>query len=289
MAFANAWESLCGFEASGTLQAERALALELERMAIHTGDLSAISTDIAYQLGSSVFGRLRTPLINFFQEWCGNRFAKSLIRPGMTRFSFTSDLVARWKKVMEGYLPHFIEMGDKFFDLPSVLSRLERTGIVRTETSLEIGAVGMAARSSGIARDIRNTHPYGFYEGIRFQPVILSSGDVYARARLRFDEVKESAGLISQILESLHPAASPEKELKNPAPGSIVVSLTEGWRGEICHCVVTGETGELVHYKIKDPSLHNWLALALAVRKNEISDFPVCNKSFNLSYCGHDL
>ena len=74
-----------------------------------------------------------------------------------------------------------------------------------------------------------------------------------------------------------------------PAPDSFAISLVEGWRGEICHCAITNETGELVHYKIKDPSFHNWLALALAVRNNEISDFPISNKSFDLSYCGHDL
>lgn len=73
------------------------------------------------------------------------------------------------------------------------------------------------------------------------------------------------------------------------APGRLALSLVEGWRGEICHCALTGPHGELRHYKVKDPSFHNWMALALAVRNNEISDFPICNKSFNLSYCGHDL
>jgi Ni,Fe-hydrogenase III large subunit len=86
------------------------------------------------------------------------------------------------------------------------------------------------------------------------------------------------------------PASSPhQKDPGSPIPDSFVISLVEGWRGEICHCAITGSNGELLHYKIKDPSFHNWLGLALAVRKNEISDFPVCNKSFNLSYCGYDL
>jgi Ni,Fe-hydrogenase III large subunit len=287
-AFAHAWESLCGFKASEKLQFDRALALEHERIAIHTGDLSAICTDIAYQMGSSVFGRLRTPIINYFQEWCGNRLAKSLIRPGKTNFPYTPELAARWFEVIQAYRPHFTEMADEMFDMPSVLSRLEKTGVVTSETALKIGAVGMAARASGLLRDSRATHPSSDYKLPGFHPITGTSGDVYARAKLRYDEVLHSIGIITEMLHQM-PEKRPEEPMKNPAPDSFVISITEGWRGEICHCAVTGKNGELVHYKIKDPSFHNWLALALAVRNNEISDFPVCNKSFNLSYCGHDV
>jgi hypothetical protein len=104
-AFANVWESLCGYEPSEKLQFDRALALENERIAIHTGDLSALCTDIAYQLGSSVFGRLRTPIINYFQQWCGNRLAKSLIRPGKTNFPFTPELGQTWLRMIDGTTP----------------------------------------------------------------------------------------------------------------------------------------------------------------------------------------
>jgi len=288
-AFAQAWESLCGFEPSEKLKAERMLAAEIERVAIHTGDLSAICTDIAYQLGSSVFGRLRTPIINFFQQWCGNRLAKSLIRPGKTNFTFDANLADTLKEVITAYKPDFIEMAKEMFDLPSVLSRLERTGVVDTETARDIGAVGMAAKSSNLPRDIRASHPYGFYKNLNYKPRLNQTGDVYARTKLRYDEIIKSLELIELILDKMPELKDSEQTMQNPAPNSFVVSLTEGWRGEICHCAITNEDGELELYKIKDPSLHNWMALALAVRKNEISDFPVCNKSFNLSYCGHDL
>jgi Ni,Fe-hydrogenase III large subunit len=106
---------------------------------------------------------------------------------------------------------------------------------------------------------------------------------------LRKAEIVQSIGTIRKALDAM-PASSPhQKDPGSPIPDSFVISLVEGWRGEICHCAITGSNGELLHYKIKDPSFHNWLGLALAVRKNEISDFPVCNKSFNLSYCGYDL
>jgi Ni,Fe-hydrogenase III large subunit len=94
---------------------------------------------------------------------------------------------------------------------------------------------------------------------------------------------------VRKLIQDVPEIAEREPELGTPQPNSFALSLVEGWRGEICHCAITGGQGELVHYKVKDPSFHNWLALALAVRNNEISDFPICNKSFNLSYSGHDL
>jgi Ni,Fe-hydrogenase III large subunit len=288
-AFVNAWESLCGFIPPERLVIERAIALEMERMAVYTGDLSAICGDIAYQLGSSVFGRLRTPLINFFQEWCGNRFAKSLIRPGKTNFMLSQALAERWKQVISAYEPDLLEMYDEFSDLPSALARMERTGTVTKETAAEIGMVGMAARASALPRDVRASHPEGWFRYMDHEPLIKHHGDVYSRTQLRKAEIVQSIGTIRKALDAM-PASSPhQKDPGSPIPDSFAISLVEGWRGEICHCAITGSNGELLHYKIKDPSFHNWLGLALAVRKNEISDFPVCNKSFNLSYCGYDL
>jgi Ni,Fe-hydrogenase III large subunit len=289
VAFANLWESLCGYVPERMLGYSRTLALEHERIAIHTGDLSALCTDIAYQLGSSVFGRLRTPIINYFQIWCGNRLAKGLVRPGKTNFNFTHELADKWLETFESYLPDFIEMSNQVFDLPSALARLEKTGVVSAEVASSIGTVGMSARMSGINRDIRLSHPHDLYEAIKHEPVIMEAGDVSARAKMRYYEVLQSVNLIKSILPDLPSPSLNNVELKNPEPDSFVLSLVEGWRGEICHCAITDSKGDLLHYKIKDPSLHNWLALALAVRNNEISDFPISNKSFDLSYCGHDL
>ena len=288
-AFANLLESLCGFEPSRQLQLERAFALENERIAIHTGDLSGICTDIAYQLGNSVFGRLRTPVINYFQRWAGNRFAKGLIRPGKTNFHFTKELAQQWIEMISAYQPDFVEMANQTFDLPSVLSRIERTGIVEPETARKIGMVGMAARASNVPRDVRASHPWGYYNEIQYQPVTEPVGDVYCRARIRHDEILKSIDLMKQMIDTMDYTAQPSAPLANAAADSFAVSLVEGWRGEICHCAITDAQGNLLHYKIKDPSFHNWLGLALAVRNNEISDFPICNKSFDLSYSGHDL
>lgn len=288
-AFVNLWEGLCGFKASEDLKFSRTLAMELERIAVHTGDLSAMCTDIAYQLGSSVLGRLRTPVINYFQVWCGNRLAKGLIRAGKTNFPFNHTLGDNLYKLFDEYEPDFDEMISEAFSLPTVLARFEKTGVVTSEQVSSIGAVGMTARASGLNRDIRYSHPHDFYSSLNHKPIIKRHGDVFSRAQIRKEEIKQSIGYIKNLLTHIPEENSVRPGLLPPAPSSFIISLTEGWRGEICHCAITDENGELMHYKIKDPSLHNWLALALSVRNNEISDFPICNKSFDLSYCGHDL
>lgn len=288
-AFSNLWESLCGYTPTPDMVFSRTVAMELERIAMHTGGLSAICADIGYQLGSAVFGRLRTPLINFFQEWCGNRLAKCLIRPGANPFHFSTDLSARLEEVLQGYETDFAEMWNEFHKLPSVLARLEKTGVVARDVALSLGTVGMTARASGLMRDIRTTHPYGLYTVFSPGAITKHHGDVYSRVQIRHDEIVQSLHYLRRITRTPPPAALDAPTVPAPAPSQFAIALTEGWRGELCHCAITDQNGALSQYRIKDPSMHNWLALAQAARNNEISDFPICNKSFDLSYCGHDL
>lgn len=286
--FANLWESLCRFTPGRELNHARTLALELERIAMHTGDLGALCNDIGYQLGSAVLGRLRTPVLNFFQQWGGNRLAKGLIRPGKINYPFSARYAEMLAGILDSYENDFKEITGHAFHLPTVLSRFEKTGIVTTAQAVSIGAVGMAARASGLARDIRKSHPHDLYPELDHNPVIKRHGDVYSRVQVRKEEILQSIAYIRKLLGNL-PLAGSREDPGSPAPDSFSIALTEGWRGEICHCGITGRHGNLIHYKVTDPSLHNWMALALSVRNNEISDFPLCNKSFNLSYCGHDL
>jgi Ni,Fe-hydrogenase III large subunit len=288
-AFAYLLESLGGVTPDRELLYSRTIAQELERIAVHTGDLSAICTDIAYQLGSSVFGRLRTPIINFFQEWCGNRLAKGLVRPAYNPYPFTRTLADRLLSILDAFEPDFIEMNGELSKLPSSLSRFERTGMLSYDQLLSIGTVGMSARMNALVRDIRISHPYGLYNEFSHEPIIKHHGDVYSRVQIRKQEVIQSIGYLRKLLSDIPFPESGNEKSVSLKPDSFAISLTEGWRGEICHACITGQKGEMVIYKVKDPSFHNWLALALAVRNNEISDFPVSNKSFNLSYCGHDL
>lgn len=288
VAFVNLWESLCRYKPGRDLQLSRTIALELERIAVHTGDLSAMCTDVAYQLGSSVYGRLRTPVINYFQQWCGNRLAKGLIRVGKNNYPFTKALADELLILFDEYEKDFEEISEELFSLPSALARFEKTGVITIEQAATLGTVGMSARMSAIKRDIRYSHPHDLYPELQHQPLIKNHGDVHSRARLRKKEINQSIEYIRELIQNPRPAMQ-RGELADASPSSFTIALVEGWRGEICHCAITDDNGELIHYKIKDPSFHNWLALAIAVRNNEISDFPICNKSFDLSYCGHDL
>ena len=289
--FANAWEALCGHGISRRCRLERTLASELERIAIHTGDLGAICGDVAYQLGSAVYGRLRTPVINFMQRWCGNRLGKGCVRPFAQPFPFTKELGADLLGTLGAYERDFLELSAHVKHFPSVLARLERTGVLTQAQAEEIGAVGMAARASNLRRDVRASHPYLEYGWLGHNPVTKHHGDVLSRTQVRISEVEQSLEYARRLVAELEalPGENAAAAPRRAAANSMVVSLGEGWRGEICHVAVTDGRGELARYKIKDPSFHNWMALALAVRGNEISDFPICNKSFNLSYAGHDL
>ena len=289
VAFVNLWESLCNYLPARNLQLSRTLALELERVAVHTGDLSGMCTDVGYQLGSAIYGRLRTPVINYFQKWCGNRLAKGLIRAGKTNFPFTQDLASELTCMLNEYEKDFEEISEELFSLPSALARFEKTGVITTEQAATIGTVGMSARMSAINRDIRFSHPHNLYAELNHQAVIKHHGDVYSRAQIRKEEIRQSIRYIRQLLQNIPQENNNPEQLSSPQPNSFTITLVEGWRGEICHCAITDDSGELICYKIIDPSFHNWLAVALAVRNNEVSDFPICNKSFDLSYCGHDL
>ncbi|MBK5279279.1 MAG: NADH dehydrogenase subunit [Bacteroidia bacterium] len=293
--FAGLIESLAGISIQDRLNIERTIGLELERIAMHIGDLSNMCIGLAYQLGASVFGALRTPTINYSQLWCGNRFGKGLIRIGGTHYPLNVSLVEALEKYLNNFERRFITMAEKMFSLSSVLMRLENIGTVtKTQMSL-IGAVGMSARMTGIERDVRKSHPTGAYQKLPYAPVFdISTGDVWARAALRRKEIVASIDYIRELISMLKtnnetPAKPLFEDNIKLSSNLLSVSLIEGWRGEICHCAITNDQGKIQHYKIKDPSVHNWMALALSLRDLEISDFPINNKSYNLSYCGHDL
>ncbi len=295
LAYAMAVESLAGLTVTKRVSIERIIALELERIGVHIGDTAALCTDIAYQFGQVVNEALRTIIINTTQVWCGNRFSKGLIRPGGTNYPLTDEIMAEIIKNLKEVEERFLQVTDRIFSLPSVLGRFEGTGKLTTMQASLIGAVGMAAKSSGMYRDIRWSQPFSAYVDHPYEPVMLHKGDVWSRAMLRKLEVEKSMAVIRELLEEITKDENPESEVRHPdydlrlTPSSLAISLVEGWRGEICHIAITDPSGKLSHYKAKDPSFHNWMALALAVRNQEISDFPLCNKSFNLSYCGNDL
>ena len=287
-AYAMIVEALAGARVPARAHAIRGIALELERLANHAGDLGAIAGDVGYLPTASFCGRIRGEFLNLSAELCGSRFGRGLIVPGGVNFDVGADLAARIAKrisVAGDDLANAIEL---LWDSPSVMARLEGTGVVSEQTALELGLVGPAARASGLNRDIRRDHPFGIYSMSQLPVVTAKTGDVYARTLVRCLEAEKSLGFIQEQLAQL-PGVAVQYPVGQIGADTLAVALTEGWRGEVCHVALTDDRGRFARYKITDPSFHNWTGLAMALRGQQISDFPLCNKSFNLSYCGFDL
>jgi Ni,Fe-hydrogenase III large subunit len=266
----------------------RAVALELERLANHTGDLGALANDVGYLPTASYCGRIRGDFLNMTALLCGNRFGRGFVRPGGTAFDIDDSLRRMLKERLAQAKRDLTGAVNLLWNTSSVRARFENAGFVSRDICNSLGLVGVAARACGVERDVRAQFPFGHYVNARIPVSTCPAGNVYARALVRWQEIEYSLAFLEEQLHSLPPG--PVLKATGPADGSrIAVSMVEGWRGEICHVVSTDGQGKFGHYKIVDPSFHNWMGLALALRGQQISDFPLCNKSFNLSYCGHDL
>jgi len=288
-AYAMVLEALTGTEAPLRAQWLRAVALELERLANHTGDLGALANDVAFLPTAAACGKLRGDFLNLTAMICGNRFGRGLVRPGGSGHDLEAERAARLLEKLRVALVDVDEAAAWLWDANSVRARFEGTGLVTSEQGREMGLVGPAARASGLVRDVRFDHPAGWHRFAQIPVAVWPDGDVFARARVRWLEIQRSGKFLEEQL-----AAPPEGEVQadaggRPSPDALAVALVEGWRGEVCHVALTDGAGRFRRYKIVDPSFHNWTGLALAMRGQAISDFPLCNKSFNLSYCGFDL
>lgn len=287
-AYCMAMEALSGLSVPARAEAIRAVAAELERIANHTGDLGALAGDVGFLPTMSYCGRIRGDVLNMTAVLCGNRFGRGLVRPSGTAWDLDGALIETLQNRLTAIEKDVTGAVDLLFDTPSVLARFERTGPLSAEIARETGLVGVAARASGVDYDVRRDFSYGRYRSTQVPVAVESTGDCFARAHVRWLEIKASIAFIRQQLSDL--PAGPVASAAAPAKADMLaVSLTEGWRGEICHVTATDAEGRFLLYKVVDPSFHNWFGLALALRNQQISDFPLCNKSFNLSYCGHDL
>ncbi|BDG10410.1 hydrogenase large subunit [Anaeromyxobacter paludicola] len=288
LAHVSAVEALAGIEAPPRAQALRAVGLELERLANHVGDLGAIAGDVGFLPSASYLGALRAEFLNALAELCGNRFGKGLLAPGGVRFDLDPAETARLADRLSGAFAKVREAAGLLFRSPSARNRTDGTGALTRALCDELGLVGPCARACGAGRDVRRDHPAGHYRQDRPPVASADSGDVYARALVRLLEAERSAQFVDRTLQLL-PEGPARVTCPPPAPGHLAVALVEGWRGELAHVVTAGEGGRFARYAVVDPSFHDWAGLALALRGEQISDFPLCNKSFNLSYAGHDL
>lgn len=287
-AYASVMEALAGTEAPLQAQWLRGIALELERLANHTGDIGGLATDVAFLPTQSACGKIRGDFLNLTAMICGNRFGRTLVQPGGVRHGLDPERAAQLAERLRQALADTAQASAWFWDSASIRSRFENVGIVTPKQAGEIGLVGPPARACGLVRDVRYDHPAGWHRFTQAPVAVWPGGDISARARIRTLEIQRSGELLLEQLAN-PPDSSLSALISPPASDAIAVTLVEGWRGEVCHVAVTDEQGRFRKYKITDPSFHNWSGLALALRGTAISDFPICNKSFNLSYCGHDL
>ena len=288
-----ALEALTGRTPSFETEVLRGVALEMERIAIHVATLNGLATDIAFLQGTGTYGRLRTAVINASQRVSGNRFGRGWLRPWGTK-GLSPELRQDLRQTLADFARDLAGINDLMRAALSVKARFRGTGIVGTQAARDLGLVGVAGRASGVALDVRTQLPGRLYERLPVEMQVEPSGDCWARMVLRMREIDASLTWLFRVLDDdtlgLGGEGATEVALDTKLrPDTLCVTVIEGVRGPVVQVLETSPPGQLLHYKVQDPSLPNWFGLAMAVRDNEISDFPICNKSFDLSYCGNDL
>lgn len=286
-AYCGAVEALAAVTVPLPTDAARGVLLELERVGMHLAGLAGLSTDLGFLQGATSYGRLRTTAINASMLLCGSRFGRGALLPGRNRARISKENIEKVQAALVLLQQDLDIINDCFVSSRTVQHRLRGVGILTRSAAEELGVVGMIARSCGIPLDQRSGAA-GVYAAFPIDPSVEEGGDCWARACLRIAELKVSLAWLMKVTTALEPSVA-ALPLPSLAPSSLVVSTAEGWRGEVVHCLETDADGRLSRYRVQDPSLRNWMGLAIALRENEISDFPICNKSFDLSYCGNDL
>ena len=289
LAFCHAMERMSEADIPPRAVVIRTMLLELERICNHIGDIGGILLDVGFAVGAAQAAELKEKFLRLGEVLTGSRLLRGVAAIGGVRRDLADSAMKRdallnmfsWGK------QSFEHLVDLVLSSSSVIDRLEATGILNPADAQRLGIVGIAGRASGIDGDFRRDHPHDDYTSLNFNVATRNEGDVLARMNIRIDEVRQSLSMIEQ----LHVQHLGDATLITPVtipPLQQALGYVEGWRGEIVHWIMTDQAGNIYRWKITDPSFHNWRALKVAVRSNIVPDFPVINKSFNLSYSGSD-
>jgi Ni,Fe-hydrogenase III large subunit/Ni,Fe-hydrogenase III component G len=286
-AFCHAVERAACIEAPARARGLRTVCLELERLYNHIADIGAIATDVAFVVANAHAMRLKERVLRLNEELTGNRLLRGMARLGGVRADWNDGQLSALSRFVDALRPEFDSLAALILESSSTRDRLETTGILKPETARDLGVVGIGGRASGFTRDLRRDFPHAGYDRVTFDVPVYYEGDVMRRMMVRMDEVREALSIIQQTVARL-PGGTTRITMPPLPINATALGYVEGWRGEIFHWIRAGENGRLARCKIKDPSLQNWPALSEAILGNIIPDFPVVNKSFNLSYSGTD-
>ena len=288
IAFARAVEAALEWEIPARATWLRGLLAELERLANHMGDIGAICNDAAFTILHANFAMLREQIARANHSCFGHRLLMDRVVPGGTSVDLTPEGALALRELVEVLRTRFVELVDVYDNSPSMLERAVGTGILRPALAKRFGCGGFVGRASLRAFDARKTPGYAPYGELEFDVPVLNSGDVNARVWVRIKEVHESLRMVEQLLHRL-----PTGEVRAPPPRVAAAAegaaLVEGFRGDVFAWIRIGATGVVERCHLRDPSWFQWPLLEAAIEGNIVADFPLCNKSFNCSYSGHDL
>ena len=288
LAYCRALEAMTGCDPPERALWLRAIMLERERIANHLGDIGAICNDAAFAFLLYQFSRLREVMLRINNKLFGHRFMMDKVIPGGVSDDMNEEGKEDILSELSWLSKEFERLVIIYDENPSLEDRVRDAGVLKPELAKELCTVGFTARASGQEMDCRIQNPFPPYDQMIPKVSVLKSGDVHARAWVRIEEVRESIRLIRKMLNAL-PEGKTATQMEMPSSDNTGFAVVEGWRGEIVYWVQSGPKGEINRCMVRDPSSVNWLALEQAIHGNIVPDFPLCNKSFNQSYSGHDL
>jgi Ni,Fe-hydrogenase III large subunit/Ni,Fe-hydrogenase III component G len=290
LAYCQAVERLLHIEVPRRSRYVRSLLLELERLHNHLGDVGAICNDTAYALAHAHSSRMKEQILQCNDRLGGSRFLRGWLCPGGVTRDIDQAALDHIVEQLNRIETDFSELEKIILANASLTDRLETTGVLAERVAWDHAVVGPVGRASGMDQDVRRDRPFAAFDEVNVAVPLYRYGDVRARLRVRMDEIHESIRLISEINRRIPSGpVLAQAEGTFPGQGEWALSAVEGWRGEILYFVMAGEEGRIHRCKVRDPSFVNWPAIQWAVVGNIIPDFPLINKSFNLSYAGNDL
>ena len=266
----------------------RGILSERERIANHLGDIGAICNDVGFPFAHYQFSRLRELWLRDNARWFGHRLLMDVIVPGGVAGDLSDDAAAEMRAHIAALRLELDDLRPILDSNHSLQDRLVGAGHLSFETARELGCLGYVGRASGFDSDLRRDRPYAPYDEVRVTTALRTEGDCAARLNVRNDEAYASLDIIEQLLDQLHPGPV-RASLPLPGRAAEGIGLIEGWRGEVLSYIRFDANGRVARFYPRDPSVFNWPALEQLIHGNIVPDFPLCNKSVNGSYSGHDL